>query len=248
MRLAVISDIHEDIINLERILKKIDSMGYDLLVCLGDISGFSVPHYNYLETRNASDCLSMLRDKQALIVPGNHDFHAARRIPEASDVFAYPEDWYRMDFREKEKLANGKVWLHEKDELDPLYSENDVLYLRTLPEYHVLETEHRKILLSHYIFPNLAGFGKGFYTHAKEFRSHFNFMRERNCPVSLTGHTHMKGIYSVSPHDFRHHRYGTLKLKEFPVCVGIHPVSRNNRRSGFCIFDTEAGILQAIRY
>jgi Icc-related predicted phosphoesterase len=47
MRLAFISDIHEDVESLRRILRKAEKRGYDQLICLGDISGFSLPFYTY---------------------------------------------------------------------------------------------------------------------------------------------------------------------------------------------------------
>ena len=120
MRIAIISDIHEDIVNLEKILKKIEGNGYDQLVCLGDISGFSTPYYTYHDTPNAHACLSLLREKNAMILPGNHDFHAAKRIPLESDIFDFTGNWYEMDFRERHQMAQDRIWLHEMEYRDLL--------------------------------------------------------------------------------------------------------------------------------
>lgn len=248
MRLAIISDIHEDIITLKKILKRIAKEGHDQLVCLGDVSGFSVPHYTYHATRNAHDCLSLLRENQAIILPGNHDFHASGRIPLESDIFDFPDDWYEMDYRDKQERAGGQVWIHELDDLDPLYMKSDLEFLSSLPEYRVLETGTRRILLSHYVFPNLSGFQKGFYMQEKEFLSHFGFMKEKNCEISFTGHAHVRGIYTATIQHFRHYRYKPLLVNEFPVCIGIMPVTRQLRRSGFCIFDSERSVIEAVKY
>ena len=45
MRIAIISDIHEDFAMLEKALAILKSVGYDMLVCLGDITGFAPEYY-----------------------------------------------------------------------------------------------------------------------------------------------------------------------------------------------------------
>lgn len=247
MRVAIISDIHEDIINLQKILDRIKKKGYDKLVCLGDISGFSLPFYKYQETRNAHKCLGLLKETCDVILPGNHDYHAARRIPNNSAIFDFPSNWYELDFRKKSELVNGEIWLHEIDDLDPLYRNEDIEFLNTLPEYHVMETGRGNILFSHYVFPNISGFKKGFYIEEKEFRRHFDFMKEKKCEISFAGHAHVRGFYTVTPQIFKHYRYRKLKLKSSPVCIGIPPVTRHKNRSGFCIFDSERFEIQAIK-
>ena len=248
MRLAIISDIHEDIISLRRILDRIGRQGIDYLVCLGDVSGFSTPYYRYHAARNAHECLSLLRERQAIILPGNHDFHASKRIPAESDVFDFPDDWYEMDVKDIQEMTRGALWIHGMDDLDSLYLRSDVEFLRALPVYRVLETGSRPILLSHYVYPNLSGFKKGFYFLESDFHSHFRFMKEKGCDISFTGHTHVRGFYTATMRRFRHYGYRSLKIGEFPVCVGIMPVSRHKRRSGFCIFDTERSVLTAVKY
>ena len=62
MRLAILSDIHEDYENLLTIVGKAEARGFDKLICLGDVSGFSQPYYQYGKSRNASACLALLRE------------------------------------------------------------------------------------------------------------------------------------------------------------------------------------------
>lgn len=248
MRIAIISDIHEDILNLRKIIKKLDRVGYDQLICLGDISGFSLPFYRYVKTRSAHDCLSLLRERDAIILPGNHDYHAAKRLPQYSPAFGFPAHWYDLEYSERKFLADNNIWLHEEDELDPLYTRDDLQYLRSLPEYHVMKDEdERGLLFSHYAWPNMAGFVKNFYTEPKEFRSHFEFMAERGCSISFTGHAHVRGCYMAFPRYFAYYRYGRRRLNAFPVCVGIPPVTRHKNRSGFCIFDAGGSLLRVVR-
>lgn len=246
MRLALISDVHEDVRQLKHILKKIDVLGYDQLICLGDISGFSVPYYSYSETRNAHDCLSLLRERETIILPGNHDFFAARTLPKISDVFDFPENWYELDVDQQAVLSNNELWLHD-DELDTNYNFEDIDYLSALPEYHVMETGGQNILFSHYVFPNMAGFKKEFYSRGSDFKPHFEFMEKQDCLLSFTGHMHCDGFYTVEGGQFNEYRYRKLRLKNFPCCVGIPPVTTHSKRSGFCIFDTEKSLLRTIR-
>ncbi len=245
--LAIISDIHEDIQSLKKIIGKIERSGIDQLICLGDISGFSIPHYKYGKTRNAHECLSLLRERNSVIVPGNHDYHAAQMTPKNSEVFDFPGNWYDLDYRQRAELGKNEIWLHEEDNLDPFYTAEDIDFLKSLPETYVLNNPSVNILFSHYIYPNLFGFKKGFYSHGSEFKPHFEFMENYDCSISFTGHTHIRGIYTVAHGRFRHHRYKNLSLKRFPVCIGIPPITKHKNRRGFCKFDLENFALQTIR-
>ncbi len=228
MRIAILTDIHEDLKRLKKVLNKIDQKGYDLLICLGDISGFSESYYRYPKTRNASACLELIRRKCKIIVPGNHDLHAAGKIP------ILPAD------------AGYEYWLHEED-LDAGYNEEEIAFLASLPEYAILPTLEYNILLSHYLEPNLSGIIKGFYWSGKEFGAHFQLMKEFSCKIGFTGHAHARGFHLTNPQQFEHYGYRKFRLKDFPVVIGIPPVTRNNMRSGFCIFDTDSFLLQVTK-
>ena len=229
MRLAILSDIHEDYENLLKIVGNAESRGFDKLICLGDISGFSLPYYNYERSRNASACLALLREKCDIIIAGNHDIHAAGIDPKLPDV-----------------LKGQEIWQHEED-LDPGYSEEDISFLANLPFYEILNTPDVNILFSHYAYPNLSGFVKGFYSWEKEFLAHFTFMKVHNCRLSFTGHAHPRGLYKVHPEDFKHYRRRSIKISSFPTLVGIPPTTRHEHRSSFCIFDTNSLRLQVLR-
>lgn len=228
MRLAILSDIHEDLNRLQRILKKIDRKGSDLVICLGDISGFSDTYYRYGKSRSASACLDLIRRNCDIIVPGNHDLHAAGRIPD------------------KPAGATFEYWVHEED-LDPGYSHEEIEFLGGLQETVVLPVEGYNILMSHYIEPNVSGYITGFFSSGKELEAHFHLMEDRNCKLGFTGHAHARGFYTAGPQGFRHYGYRRLHLDHFPLVVGIPPVTRHKYRSGFCIFDTVTNLLQVYK-
>ena len=104
------------------------------------ITGFSVPFYKYRKTRNAHECLSLLREKNSIIIPGNHDFHAGQMIPKNSAVFDFPDNWYDLDYQQRSELGKNEIWLHEEDDLNPLYTIEDIEFLRSLPEYYILNS------------------------------------------------------------------------------------------------------------
>jgi len=197
-------------------------------ICLGDISGYSDLYYKYPGERDAHACLELVRAQCRIIIPGNHDLHAAGKIPRRPAGAAY------------------EYWPHEED-LEPNFSEEDLAFLGALPPYAVVPDRDYNILLSHYIDPNLSGSIQGFYSVGKEFVSHFGLMEQLDCKLGFTGHTHVRGFYTVSPERYRQYRYRRLQLKDFPVVVGIPPVTRNHMRSGFCIFDTSTKLLQVIK-
>ncbi len=229
MRLAILSDIHEDYENLLKIVGKAEARGFDKLICLGDISGFSLPYYKYGDSRNASACLALLREKCDIIIAGNHDLHAAGKSPDLP-----------------EEMKDQDTWQHELD-LDPGYSEEDISFLATLPFYEILPTPAGNILFSHYVYPNLSGFAKDLYYGEKEFQKHFAFMRERECSLCFAGHAHPRGFYMVHPEGFKHYRYRGIKITSFPALIGIPSATRHEHRSSFCIFDTNSLRLQVLR-
>jgi predicted phosphodiesterase len=246
VRLAFISDIHEDYDSLRRILRKAEKRGYDQLICLGDISGFSLPHYRYGKKRNAAASLGLIRQKCDWIIPGNHDMHVARRIPQHSDVFAFPENWHDLSTQKQAELSAESLWLHN-DELETNYSADDLDFLKTLPEFAILETPEFNVMLSHYAFPNLSGFKKGFYSWEREFSAHFEWMQKHNCQLGFTGHAHPQGFYVVRKDRFKQYGYRGIKISRFPAMVGVPPVTRHKHRRGFCIFDTRNQHLKVYR-
>jgi len=238
MRLALITDIHEDLPSLKAIIKKAEQVGYDQMICLGDICGFSHPYYTYRDRRDASACLSLVRNTCSLIIPGNHDLHAAGKIPEHSRIFDFPENWYELDAASRESLAEGRLWTHA-DDLYPGYSQEDLSFIRDLPEFDILETEKHRLMFSHYAYPNLSGFGSDFFAYAKEFGSHFQWMDSKGCSMAFIGHAHPRRYFIAREMDILYPRHRRNIHLDAPSLVALPPVTRNRWRSGFCTFDTE---------
>jgi hypothetical protein len=144
-------------------------------------------------------------------------------------------------------LANDTLWLHEENDLNPLYKEDDIEYLKSLPEYSVFNTSKSKILFTHYMYPNISGMKREFYTYRDEFKQHFQYMDALDCSVSFTGHTHIKGFFVATRKKYKQYRYKKFELKDSPICIGIPPITNLNKRNGFCIFDLNDSSIRVIK-
>lgn len=64
MRLGIISDVHGNRLALEAVLRSLDGLGVDRLVCLGDVVGYGP---------DPEACLDLLFERRAYMVIGNHE-------------------------------------------------------------------------------------------------------------------------------------------------------------------------------
>lgn len=243
MKYALLSDIHEDLVFLQKAFHKIEKIGVDRIVCLGDISGFSARHYSYISQRNANECLRLIQNSCEIIIAGNHDLHAVRKTPAISPLFEYPENWYQNDYISKEKVSQEKIWLYDSDELDPLYTNDNQEYLKKLPEWAVSD----QVLFTHYIYPNLTGSARTFYFHPEEFMEHQSFVKEKKCTLSFSGHQHHPGLIVIADNQILEKGFNRkVKLVENSAVL-VPPIVRNKSGSGFCIFDTNQFTVEAKR-
>lgn len=63
-RLGVVSDIHGNLHALQAVLADIDSVGVDMVICLGDVVGYGP---------NPGECLELVEQRCAHCVIGNHE-------------------------------------------------------------------------------------------------------------------------------------------------------------------------------
>jgi predicted phosphodiesterase len=68
MRTAVIADIHANLEALQAVLARIEVLGADEIVCLGDIVGYNA---------DPNECVDIVRSRNIRCVLGNHDVCAA---------------------------------------------------------------------------------------------------------------------------------------------------------------------------
>lgn len=246
MKIAFISDIHEDLLSLKGAIKQIEKVGCDEIICLGDISGFSAPFYDYYDSRDASECLSIVKNNCSHIILGNHDLFAIQKIPGISPNFKFPENWYELDYHQKKAITNNQIWLNEIDELNPLYKKTDIEFLSNCPETQVIEKGSFRFFISHNIYPNISGFEREFYFDYIEFVDHINFINQKNCQLSFSGHSHPEGMSYASNHEFIFKGYKTIPLPLLPAAIICPAIAIGRNKNGFLIFDLTENTLTSI--
>ncbi len=72
MRIAIISDIHGNLLALQTVLKGIDALQPDAIWCLGDVVGYGP---------EPEACVELVRQRASLCLTGNHDRAVAGLLP-----------------------------------------------------------------------------------------------------------------------------------------------------------------------
>jgi len=247
VKIALISDIHEDYVSLIQAAAIIEQQKCDAVVCLGDIVGFSVPYYDYLNTRNANACINWVKQNCKYVIAGNHDLFAVRKIPRSKvRHFKFPDNWYQLPFDERQAIAKEKLWLYEEDELSALLTHENETYINQLPEIIFEDTSTCKSLFSHFIYPDLTGSYREFVYSYKDIVKHLKFMKDNNCTLSFVGHMHVDGCFKISGNEIIKCAMGKkMALSNFDW-VSIPAISSSRVRNGFLIWDTKNQTIEPV--
>lgn len=246
MKLGIVSDIHEDSVRLSTALNLLDRMGCHEVACLGDICGFVIPSFGYLDERDASRCLQLVRNNCKYIVAGNHDLSAAQRIPESAAGFIYPKNWYKMDYQERKILAGEEIWINEETELPSLLSAEEAAFLSSIPEYAIIMEKDVNIMLSHYLYPDLCGCSIRYYKEFGPVEVHLDYMESYHCQIGFSGHKHVEGFYKANQYGLQHQGFGNYKLEREQQWIVGPCVANGKYENGCMIFDTETFSLEVI--
>ncbi|GAB4277200.1 MAG: hypothetical protein Kow0068_00200 [Marinilabiliales bacterium] len=246
MKIGFISDIHEDIISLDKAIQHFNSLDIDYIVCLGDITGYSYPHYNYKSTRDASECVNIIKKNCKHVVPGNHDLFAIKKTPSISRNFNYPADWYQLPVNKREKLSKNKVWFYDKTDLQNNLTEKNINFLKSLNEFEIINAGNNNILISHFIYPDISGSSIKFPRSIFFFRKHFKFMKQNNCNISFCGHGHYNGAMIVNKLSFNIFKPGKYCLSDKPKIIIVPCVAKSKSINAITIFNTFDNSLELI--
>ncbi|MCU0378321.1 MAG: metallophosphatase family protein [Bacteroidales bacterium] len=249
MKIGIITDIHENVSMLERVLRMADSTRCDELACLGDITGYDSRFYNYHFARSARQCVDMIRANCRWVVPGNHDLFASQRFPSYSNGFVFPETWFTLSPAERRNRAAGRVWSFESEDPNDL-GDMEKEYLKSLPEYEIVALNGLKMLLSHYIFPDLTGSTTRYVEKKRHLDDLWKFMDSRNLTYSLSGHSHKSHAYFSNRGSFSFVRAihsvpnDTIHLGNEMTMLLLPPVTGGKGRTAFSVIDSEKRILR----
>ncbi|PLW94154.1 MAG: hypothetical protein C0592_03960 [Marinilabiliales bacterium] len=253
MRIGLISDIHEDLTNLHKALSKLEKE-CDEIVCLGDITGFTPDFYPF--TPDANECIRLVRENCKTVVVGNHDLFSVQRLPRYIKSFEFPSNWYSLSLDEQRKIAGKKIWLYENEKLPELNDLNRK-WLEMLPEHKMEEMSGRKLLFSHFFYPNLSGSETLKKFTFKAVSDHHSYMSALGADNAFCGHTHSEGVLKAarSANGLRHVMRMPLAFSAFNKKVKvtsndfftIPAVARSNRESGYVVYDLNEQIITAYK-
>lgn len=211
MKIAVISDIHSNLQALEVCIGYIESLdNIDYIAVLGDIVGYGP---------NPSECISLVKEKAAFSILGNHDSAAAG----LSDI-----TYFNYAAKEAVNWTVGKL---KSDEIN---------YLRELPY-----TVSRDDLLFVHSSPGDPEAWL-YVLYSDDVTGEFQSFSEKICFI---GHSHIPGIYGENgtvPHTDGPVELNSDE--DYIINVGSVGQPRDgDPRSSFGIYDGDAGNIEIIR-
>ena len=247
MKIGVIGDIHEDIVALRAALSLLEQAGCTQIICLGDICGFKVNTYYYLDTRSAHECIAMVRANCAATVIGNNDLFQIRKLPVHRGGFDFPENWYELDFHQRKAMSGNQVFLYEDVQLSSLLTNADKAWLESLPSTYAGEYDGLRVLFTHFAMPDLHGLRTYFPKRAEEFHEQLAFIEKHSCTIGISGHMHYEGLSRVNESEIRRQSFGIFPFSRdlqywYGPCI-----ARCQFSNGFLIVDTECSTVEAVR-
>lgn len=238
MKFGIISDIHEDVIALKKAIALCNERGCDQLICLGDICGFELPYYSYEQSRNANECINIVRSEFSVVCPGNHDFQKIGKLSQYMLSENIPANYYALTVEEKQKFVEDRFWKYESDK-ESFISEDNKNWLLDLSEFRLLKLEDYSIFFSHYLFPDFVGTSTFAATKRSDFDEHLLFVKQNNAKLAFIGHMHIAGCTIVRKKKKFYTNFGNKKLKDKDLLLICPVLARTNCKNGFIIFDTK---------
>ncbi len=246
MKVGFLTDIHEDINNLQNAFRVLEENKCDEIICLGDIVGFAIPFYKNISERNADACVKFIKKNCRYAVVGNHDLYAIRKVPINKAGFDYNENWYSLDYEKRSSLAKNKIWLYEDSEVPCVLSDESAEYLNQLNEFNSIELGTKRIFISHFCHPDFTGSHIHFPSDAFHLKNHFQFVNESKCEISFSGHGHPEGCLLTNSEKIVNPGFGIHQLKDEMFWIVAPPVARTSRKNGVMIFDIDSMQIQLI--
>lgn len=118
MRIAIISDIHSNLIALEAVFHEIEQLWIDKIICLGDVVGYG-PAPN--------QCVNLIKEKVDICLMGNHDWAVLGR-----ENLAYFNTFAREAVLWSQKQINNETEAYLRN-LEFEYREENCTFVHSAP-------------------------------------------------------------------------------------------------------------------
>lgn len=246
MLIGILSDIHSDYKSLKKATSILEKKNCDQLVCLGDIVGYNSDFEDHYKHGQAKDCISYVLSECEVVVMGNHDLYALRKIPAFQADFKYPENWYNLSEKDRKKLGNKKVWLYEDEKDDLVISKELRTQFENVPEFKTHFLSEKLVMFSHYLYPDLSGSATFKAKSIEDFSRHFSFMQQYECSLSFTGHHHHDGIEIIKDQQYKKFPYGEYSIGYGQAIIGVPCIAKGAIQNGVTLYHPEQGALEAI--
>jgi UDP-2,3-diacylglucosamine pyrophosphatase LpxH len=271
MKIGIISDIHEDIKRLKEAFIILKKQKCEQIICLGDFSGYSVPYYGFLWSRNAHEVIKIIKNSCSITIVGNHDLNAAKKVPKYKAGFEYPKNYYSLNFFEKKAISErsnasyinknqsatpssatnkrdkASIYLYENNELPALLTKEDIKYIKSLPEFLIKKFGQLQVCFSHYAYPDLTGSTSFEPVTPSDVSEHFAFMKKHGCRLGISGHDHKEGIMIFTENEVREIPFNkNVKLTSNLTWLHGPSVANGTFANGVLYFDTDKMHIKAI--
>jgi len=243
MYLGILSDIHEDIRSLCKALDFLQDC--DKLICLGDIVGYRNDYMSGKNPRDAKECIYLIKEHCDFIVSGNHDLFSSKTIPEYNAGIDYPENWYSLSIKERDIIAKSKIWLYDNEEPQNI-ADKERLFLKNLASILKPEISGKKLLLSHYLYPDIHGNLSSFVNAYREGRQHIGFMKKNSCILGLCGHAHPEGFIIIKEKSLKKYSFSKTRLSYEAQAIVLPAITKGKKANGLSILDMDTFILECI--
>ena len=164
-RFAVIADVHANLSALEAVLADIDANNIKQILVLGDMVGYGP---------DPEACIDLLRQRDCLIIQGNHDYAAACGDTHRgfSKLATWSIEWTRENL--------GAAYMDWLGTLPPIYQQDDWMAVHGAP------------VDKSYFFG---------YVYHMTYQNNLDWLQEREIGIGFHGHSHLQMCYQRRKND-----------------------------------------------